>query len=317
MSSSESGADNWETDWTVNIWRESLPVLQHHRTPAAMQLCREIAPDVWAPTVLTEGQILSAIRTLNTYVPEMVNGSTIFIHRDLFPPHQPQPSAYQDSIALSALYLTKNPRNKEVIGNSINAKITALIHSTHTWSITEHLAAVQALTIYQIIRLFDPDLQLQAQAARHNSLLEIWAAHLWKRFMVEHNAHHIPDGSSASYHAWVFGESVRRTVMMAVFTRCAWSAFTKGGVADQVPVLARLPFTRDLGAWECDEQTWQQRGWGQQYTGSNPGLADGALMAYSDLASRWTHSDSVEDLDPFGKLLLAGCRGGDDPRLLV
>lgn len=49
----------------------------------------------------------------------------------------------------------------------------------------EHLAAVQTLIIYQIIRLFDPSLDGQAQAQKQNILLETWAAHLWKRFFNE------------------------------------------------------------------------------------------------------------------------------------
>jgi hypothetical protein len=35
-----------------------------------------------------------------------------------------------------------------------------------------------------------------------------------------------------------------------------------------------------------------------------------------DFTNKWTHEKEVETLDPFGKLLLAACRGGDDPRLL-
>jgi hypothetical protein len=41
-----------------------------------------------------------------------------------------------------------------------------------TWILTEHLAAVQALIIYQTVRLYDPILNLQEQAESHNTLLK-------------------------------------------------------------------------------------------------------------------------------------------------
>lgn len=80
-------------------------------------------------------------------------------------------------------------------------------------------------------------------------------------------------------------------------------------------MLARLPLTRDFDAWSCDAESWSRRTWDAPYADGSGG--EGHLMAYSDLASMWSHGDSVEGLDPFAKLLLAGCRGGDDPRLLA
>lgn len=43
---------------------------------------------------------------------------------------------------------------------------------------------------------------------------------------------------------------------------------------------------------------------------------DDGLVAYVDFTDNWTHKKGIETLDPFDKLLLAACRGGDDPRLL-
>lgn len=168
----------------------------------------------------------------------------------------------------------------------------------------QHLAAVQSLVIYQIIRLFDPDMHLCQSAEKDNSLLEIWSAHLWKRSFTDPPSFHSP------YEKYVFNESLRRTIIMSVFTRCAWSVLTKGGLADQVPVLARLPFYNDLEAWRCMPAEWERR-----YEGVVDEEEEG-LVTYGEWAVQWDGQRDVE-LDPFGRLLLATCLGKQDPRLLV
>lgn len=97
--------------------------------------------------------------------------------------------------------------------------------------------------------------------------------------------------------------------MISLFVYCAWSLYTRGGLADQVPVMAQIPFTKDFQAWKSEPEDWN--------SSVLPGLlVDDGLTVYMDLTHKWTHVDNVETLDLFGKLLLAACRGADDPRLL-
>ena len=97
---------------------------------------------------------------------------------------------------------------------------------------------------------------------------------------------------------------------MSVFIRCSWSVQTRGGLADQVHVLARLPITKDLEAWTASPDDWNAR--------ALPYITEEeSLIAYGDMAMSWNHEMEVETLDPFGKLLLLPCRGVDDPRLLA
>ncbi|KAH8724003.1 hypothetical protein GQ44DRAFT_709486 [Phaeosphaeriaceae sp. PMI808] len=260
-----------------------------------------LVPELANPNFLTDAQTLYIVHSLCDFIPSMAyTGSTIFLHNSLYTTHQPQ--AYQDCVAICALYLAKTPRNKHILATSIAAKILQLAASSSTWSLTEHLAAVQSLIIYQAIRLFDPGLALQSAAQMQNPLLEVWAAHLWKRAFNE-------NPSFASDHdCWIFYESLRRTIIMSVFTRCGWSCYSKGGLADQVPVLARLPLTKDFGAWSCDGEGWEGR----------EGLCGGSkVVNYADFVGTWTSGCDLGDLDAFGKLLLAACVGDLDPRLLV
>lgn len=293
-----SSPETWPTDWRHD-WSKELKALKQRRLPTT-QLCKTLLPEHWAPSILNDAQVVAVIRGLCAFVPDMAfSGSTTFLHPNLYQSEHPQ--AYQDCVALSALYLTKNPRNQAILASSMHAKIAGLIAGSSSWTLVEHLAAVQALIVYQIIRLFDPDLQMQAHAEKHNALLELWSAHLWKRFFLE------PQSFKTSHQAWVFNESLRRTFLISVFTRCGWSVFTKGGLADQIPVLVRLPFTKDLEAWECGPEDWGMRS-------LNYITEEEKLVAYGDL--EWTLEREVEGMDPFEKLLLVPCVGGIDPRLL-
>lgn len=260
-------------------------------------------PEIVIPSFLNRDQISFVIASLLGFVPAMAYaGSTIFMHKNLYVSHEPP--AYQDCVALSALYMTKTARNRGILANAIGSKISGLISESATWSLTQHLAAVQALIVYQAIRLFDPDLGLQETAEKDNALLELWSAHLWKRSFNE------PQSFATPYASYVFQESLRRTIMMSVFTRCGWSILTKGGLAEQVPVLARLPFTKDLGAWKCEPEDWSARNAGSR-------KEEDGLVNYAEWSVQWSAKRELGELDAFGKLLMGACWGKDDPRLLV
>jgi hypothetical protein len=266
-------------------------------------LLDSLLPQIWEPRMVNQNQLSAVVNTLCSLISTMAfTGHTFFINPSLYDHHQPQ--AYQDAVSLCALYLLKTDNNKAILASSIDAKITHLIATYNSWTFSDHLAAVQALILYQIMRLYDTSLAQQAVAAKQNALLEHWTTSLWKR-SVNSSSHSLP-----SYSTWVFQESLRRTVLMATFVRCSWSAATKGGIAELVPVLARLPLTRDQRLWESKEQEWEGLGLGI--------VAQKSLVAYGDFSLGWCPDvDRVEGLTELDRLLLVACRGGDDPRLLA
>lgn len=267
-----------------------------------LTLTRMLSPEILVPAWLSRAQVNSVINNLCNFVPSMAySGSTVFLHKNLWQTYEPQ--EYQDCVAISALFMNKTARNQRILANTIGTKISAMIGESATWTLSQHLAAVQAMIIYQVIRLFDADLGLQPQAEKDNELLELWTAHLWKRFFNE------PQSFSTPYDSFVFNESLRRTTMMAVFTRCGYTTLTRGGLATQVPVLARLPFSKDFGAWKCDPEEWSMRSLG--YLGEEE-----ALINYGDWADQWSPEKGLEGIDGFGKMLLTACRGKEDARLL-
>lgn len=299
-SSSPESFEDFQThhDWVLEKPRE-MP-----RTMPRAPLTRMLIPEITCPTFLTDPQVVYIVSNLSSFVGTMADsGTASFLHKDLYGSNEPQ--AYQDCVAISALHLNKTVRNQRILARAIMGKIASIAAGARNWTLPQHLAAVQAMIVYQVIRLFDPDLNLQEEAEKHNNLLQMWSAKLWKRASDE------PQTFDSKYAAWVFNESLRRTVMMSVFVRCAWSCLTRGGYADQVPVLARLPLTKDFDAWDCTQDDWDLRPVGIL------GGEEEALFSYGDMAGTWTHDRGVETLDPFNRMLLAACRGRDDPRLIT
>ncbi|KAF2643489.1 hypothetical protein P280DRAFT_394167 [Massarina eburnea CBS 473.64] len=283
---------------------ESIPIAhpwpqQIYRRPRTTPPQRPLVPHFSSPTFLNDPQVIFLISGMCAFVPALAyNGHNTFIHSHLY--EEQQPSAYQDSVAISALYMVKTQKNITVLAKSMDAKIAALIASSHSWTLEEHLAAVQALITYQLIRLFDPTMNLQSSAIPHNHLLAVWTAHLWKRSFAHPLT--LPD----CHASWVFYESLRRTVMISVFLRGAWSCVTRGGLCDQVPVLARLPLTTDDKLWVENKNMFESR---------TPCRKKAeALVAYGEWSARW--DGDPRNLSDFQRLLLVACRGQEDPRLL-
>jgi len=284
----------FQDDWSIDIqppvhdeWSVDMPPL----LPPAIFTAQ-------TQTYLNRDQVSYVIAGLLAFPASMAYaGVTPFIHKNLYDAHEPE--AYQDCVALCALYMTKTARNRSILSNSIGRKISLLTSASTTWTLIEHLAAVQALLIYQVIRLFDPDLSLHSAAEKDNAVLELWSAHLWKRFFNETQSFNTPHAR------YVFHESLRRTVLMSVFVRCGWGSLMKGGLAEHVPVLGRLPIARDLGAWKRGAEEW------------GVGMLEEEVVAYGEWSEGWgADGRGIEELDSFGRMLLGACRGREDPRLL-
>ena len=303
QSSESSSSPESFAEGELDVWRsvESSPS-RKKRWDVEHSIRRELLPDIWAPSYLNNKQVTFLISRLCGLVSTLVfSGHNTFIHHNLY--SKRQPTAFDDSCSLSALYLSKTSQNIPIITRSIATKVSSLVAGSKTWSLAEHLAAVQAMIIYQAMRLFDPALNVQAAAAAQNRLLESWTATLWKRSFNE------PASFDSAWEAWVFYESLRRTVLVSVFLRAGWSCLIRDGLCDQVAVLAKLPLNRYEGLWDVDEIEFEMR---EVENRKRP-----ELVAYGEFAAEWKGgSGNVEALTEFHRMLLAACRGGDDPRLL-
>ncbi|OCL15266.1 hypothetical protein AOQ84DRAFT_384152 [Glonium stellatum] len=250
-------------------------------------------PQLWQPVFLNNIQVNYLVGKLSAFVRSLAYaGSTPFMHEVLY--QDWQPPAYQDACALSALYLMKTPKNKTIIVRTIISKISSLLSSSILWSLVENLAAVQALIIYQIVRMFDGDLNQRPLIDQHNTLLAKWTDELWTRSFNE------PQSFKTQHQRWVFYESLRRTVMISAFLRGAWSCVKTGGFCDQVGVLHRLPITHNAQLWDLEEDAWT--------LGIAGNRSSEAMMPYDEYSEGWDASGSG-NLGEYERLLLVACKG--------
>ncbi|CZR53408.1 uncharacterized protein PAC_03286 [Phialocephala subalpina] len=248
------------------------------------------------------------IKTLRSYPSLLLSTTrTPFIHPFLFSPTIPSP--LQDTIAACSLYLSKNETNEAVVWEIISSMVGKLLHSRRggggSWSVNEHLAAVQALVMFQIIRLFDGDVRARGDGEEVEGVLEEWTDGLALRtgLVAEAQEQPSPDARSLvekGWESWVFEESVKRTVIVSRMVIAMYSVL-KRGFCTYVEKVTELSFTARKELWEASSAVhWslaveaQERFYVQQ-------MELGEVLGKARL----------EDVDELGLLMLVTYKGVD------
>lgn len=132
------------------------------------------------------------------------------------------PKPLQDAYAACAIYSTKTEQNESVAFTVIEAKANELLHSPQqlSWAAMDLLAAVQALLIFQFIRLLDGDIRQRASAEKAEPALQTWTEQLKEKTVKEQS---YTTETAPSWRTWVFGESIRRTITMSFYLGGAYS----------------------------------------------------------------------------------------------
>lgn len=202
-----------------------------------------------------------------------------FIHRRLYAENG-LPSCLQDAYSTLAAYIGKTDKNEEIVMQLVEAKANALLQqhgssgfcpSTESWSIPnpvpaadnifERLARVQALFIYQFIRLFDGDVRHRAQAEQHNATLQQWREQLWEATKFTAYLQQTLGGGGFSstrpydacepatraWDAWVLAESVRRTWIVVNYTHGVYNTLRDG----QGSCPGSIAYTLRRGLWDA------------------------------------------------------------------
>ncbi|KAH8627197.1 hypothetical protein IG631_16965 [Alternaria alternata] len=198
---------------------------------------------------------------------------TMFIHRMQF--QYTCLAALQDAMSACALYSMKTEANQALIFSHMQQKCQQLITNTNAQSAskTELLAALQALLLYQMIRLFDGDIRLRALAEADESVTLQWANRL--KTLLRDNA--VARQSTASpitragFHSssssqkrslvdsaddwqfWLTTESIRRTIITTYILSGIYN-FLKLGYDGPTPDL-RLSFTAQTALWGAQSES--------------------------------------------------------------
>ena len=220
----------------------------------------------------------------------VLDNQTTFIHPLLY--QETVPGLYQDVLTLCSLYLHQTPRNRDCIFRILDCKVTALVKASPSLlsSVEDNLLALQALILYQIIRLFDGDIRQRVNAERHLELLDSWTLRLQQNYF---QALETP-GTEPVYDHWVLIESIRRTTMVSVVLRGLY-AVMKDGYCELVPLLCTLPVSNTGRLWKTAEMNWWEQTSSQE------------VVTYLEFLEKW-NAGNVSRVDEYEKLLLVFCR---------
>ncbi|KAF2013935.1 hypothetical protein BU24DRAFT_424953 [Aaosphaeria arxii CBS 175.79] len=185
-------------------------------------------------------------------------GQTMFIHRMQF--QQNCHPALQDAMSACALYCMTNVANQALVFQNLDHKCHQLIASTNVElsSKTDLLAALQALLLYQMMRLFNGDIRLRAHAEADGPIVALWASQL-ATYMCNSDHSRIIESDSTTismatmepesdWQSWLVDESIRRTVITSFLLNGLYN-FLKLGSHN--PVDLRIYFTAQTALWSA------------------------------------------------------------------
>jgi Fungal Zn(2)-Cys(6) binuclear cluster domain len=246
--------------------------------------------------VMDRPRIRFLIRQMKQYPHLLVqNGKAPFIHLQASYPLIPP--ALQDAISASALYLSKNEKNEAMVWDIVSAKVTALMEPRPSWSVAEHLSCLQALVIYQIIRLFDGDIRARSDAESTEDILVDWTDRLVLR-----TGANTSQGTviSNTWENWVFEEVVSRTIIVSRMVQ-AMFMIVKQGFCTLVEAVTELSFTAQRALWHAPTAVHWQQACKQNRRFYLHKMDFGELMEKGDLS----------EVDELGVLMLVCYKGVD------
>ncbi|KAL3418329.1 hypothetical protein PVAG01_10045 [Phlyctema vagabunda] len=223
----------------------------------------------------------------------VLENRTTFMHPSSY--EDRMPPAYQDVLSICSLHRAKTSCNQHQVSKMLDLKLEALITASETdfWTVDNVLLSLQALILYQIIRIFDGNAQQMLGAEQHFKLLGAWTDRLRQCYSEAEQSSLF----RTPYEQWVLLESIRRTILTSVLLRGVY-AILKTGYCDQVPLLEVLPVSTHGGMWKMAETNW----WEETVSGR------GLLHRYIDFVHEWNEG-KVAYVEDYEKCLLVKTRG--------
>ncbi|KAL4888775.1 hypothetical protein BDV59DRAFT_134085 [Aspergillus ambiguus] len=215
-----------------------------------------------------------------------------------------QPDVYETSGAINTLRdvrilcrlhtLARLGVNSEALSPILRRKV-ALFHRrvSNAADFYELLSSVQALLLLQCILLLnDNGSEVDQYSETTATTLTNVAEQLWERAPIQ-----LPSTMS-SRRAWLFAESVRRTIIVGFMLRSVYSLKTRN-YSVRTPFVDSLPFDIRTSLWnEVSEEAWNRNS-------LNPSEYMVSLHQYSAMLE----NGQVHNISPFGSLILAACKG--------
>ncbi|EAW16723.1 uncharacterized protein NFIA_000670 [Aspergillus fischeri NRRL 181] len=174
------------------------------------------------------------------------------------------------------------------LGPRLRQQLINLLHQfMHAKSFEELLACAQALILLQCIVLLRDDQNMYSD--RVSCSLADVGQRLWQQapFQLPHTL--------SPRRAWIYAESVRRTIIVSFMLRSVYS-LQRRNYSVRTPFIDSLPFDVRTSLWDTPGEAWAD----------GPSKAEMvSLHEYSGMLE----SGQIHDITPFGSLILAACRG--------
>ncbi|KAF8853968.1 hypothetical protein BDZ45DRAFT_677306 [Acephala macrosclerotiorum] len=241
-------------------------------------------------------------------------GGTLFIHERLFQTKCRFPEPLSSTFILCAIHSQLTPHNSDLIADAIRNTTTMILNSiakTHTF--ISQLASFQSLILLQILTLLSqipshPELHTAAVAR-----LPLLRAQIHKMYNLAPTS--LPS-SMSPYHAWILGESLRRSLHIGHMILGVHSVMTSGTFTLSLFVEA-LPLDRNGGMWDDVWAPTRGQGWvegigrGKENVGTSM-RAD--LISYRELTDAWDRGE-MKKPTLFEEMLIAACKGIENVKL--
>ena len=221
-------------------------------------------------------------------------GRTPFVHHHLYRDHFPKP--IKDANYVCEIYQSIADHQVTTVLPIIQLKLRELIEFHRTsCSFDDILVSVQALMLHLILCLFNDNASLRKMAEEHYALLGRWTHKLWQQ---------VPSLISSSlnpWQAWLFAESVRRTILISHLIRGVYSSIKQGYHAHTLFVEA-LPFDSDTLLWDARSvEEWE----------TLTPAASPHMVSYREYVTGYAIG-TVHPIGVFESLLLVACYGKDN-----
>ncbi|OKL61678.1 hypothetical protein UA08_02987 [Talaromyces atroroseus] len=228
------------------------------------------------------------IERLKDYPREFVRRTeTPFIHRNTCL-NNTGAEVLRGAFGICAACVCMNATNQPMLFEALNAELAKLLQPGTSSSLREDLAKMQAIVLYQLIRLFHGDIKQRALVEQQQEHISASMLHLLRRANVELSV------AQPTWETWIFSESTRRTVMVAFMIYAVYSIF-KHEICPELPTLSILPVSTKQEFW-TSEITYLLH------------TSQEKIVKYSEFTSLWLLSPS-RMLHSFEKLILVACKG--------
>ncbi|KAL1847968.1 hypothetical protein Daus18300_013771 [Diaporthe australafricana] len=250
-------------------------------------------------------------------------GETLFLHKHLY--GDAVPRAVRAALGTSAAFCMLDEDRRQLLFCALDAEVLELLRDppvmdaddgqghgsmgggiisgrgSNGLTLMDELARLQALVLYQMMRLFGGGLEQRLVVDQQRGLLTAWALQLLRRARAELDSDSNHPDSDSSWHAWIVAESIRRTVMVVYMFYGMYSLATEG-VCAEIPTLAKLPVSAAPAhaAWHSEAA----------YVARSRSGEVQQTLTYEEYTQSWMVSQSPpERLGLFDKFLLVPCKG--------